>query len=163
MTRSVRHFSPAPLQGRKKCLTLSVEGEASDTSRRARRAFTLVELMLVVIIIGVLAAMVVPRLTGRTQQAKTARTKSDIANIGLALDLYELDTGRYPADLRHLLEPPGQMDGGEWNGPYLKKGLPKDPWGRDYIYSDESGTQDYKLSSLGPDGKVGNDDITNMD
>jgi len=131
---------------------------------RAKGGFTLVELMLVVIIIGVLAAMVVPRLAGRTEQAKTARAKADIAAIGLALDLYELDLGAYPDSLETLVarEPPSGMSEDEWHGPYLKKGLPKDPWGRDYEYKKESQHhQDYDLSSLGPDGQPGNDDITN--
>jgi len=123
--------------------------------------------MLVVIIIGVLAAMVVPRLTGRTEQAKVARAKADLASIGLALDLYELDTGGYPDALDALTqrEPPSTMaleEGHQWNGPYLKKGLPKDPWGRAYLYAAASEHhQDYDLSSLGPDGQPGNDDVTN--
>ena len=136
--------------------------------RRADAGFTLIELMLVIIIIGVLAAMVVPRLTGRTQQAKTARAKADIAAVGLALDLYELDTGTYPSTLEDLVrrEPPADFDteGGQWSGPYLKKGLPKDPWGRPYIFSAESQhQQDYDLSSFGPDGQRGNDDIANWE
>jgi general secretion pathway protein G len=130
--------------------------------------FTLVELMLVIIIIGVLAAMVVPRLAGRTEQAKVARANADIAAIGLALDLYELDLGSYPSSLEDLVrrDPPSDFDeeSGEWNGPYLKKGLPNDPWTRPYSYSRESQhQQDYDLSSLGPDGQAGNDDVTNWD
>ena len=132
-------------------------------------AFTLVELMLVVVIIGVLAAMVVPRLAGRTEQAKIARAKSDLAAIGLALDLYELDTGHYPASLEGVVakDPPGDLSDetkAKWNGPYLKKGLPRDPWGRDYTYQKSSQhNQDYDLSSLGPDGQPGNDDVTNWE
>lgn len=131
--------------------------------------FTLIEMMLVVIIIGVLAAMVVPRLVGRTEQAKTARAKSDIAAIGLALDLYELDTGGYPGSLPELVArdaPSGLSDEAKqrWNGPYLKKGLPKDPWGREYTYKSSSEhNQDYDLSSVGPDGQPGNDDVTNWE
>ena len=130
-----------------------------------RGGFTLIELMLVIVIIGVLAAMVVPRLAGRTEQAKVARAKADIAAIGLALDLYELDMGQYPSDnnLDALVNKPS--DGGDrWKGPYLKKGIPKDPWGQPYTYKKEqSGGRDYQLSSSGPDGKPGGDDITNAD
>ena len=130
-----------------------------------RRGFTLVELMLVVAIIGMLAAMVVPRLVGRTQQAKVSRAKSDVSAIGLALDLYELDLGIYPAKLQELIDEPSSVTGGQWNGPYLKKGLPKDPWGREYQYEKQgSGNkQDYKLWSLGPDGQPGNDDVSNAE
>lgn len=136
---------------------------------RRRSAFTLVELMLVVVIIGVLAAMVLPRLTGRTEQAKIARAKSDIASIGLALDLYELDAGTYPEALEEIVsrEAPSHLSEearAKWNGPYLKKGLPKDPWGRGYEYKEQSEhNQDYDLYSLGPDGKPGGDDVANWD
>ena len=136
---------------------------------KSRRGFTLIEIMLVVIIIGVLAAMVVPRFAGRTEQAKVARAASDVAAIGLGLDMYELDLGQYPASLNDLVAkdaPAGlsQEDRQRWNGPYLKKGLPKDPWGRDYQFHRESQhNQDYDLFSLGPDGQPGNDDITNWE
>ena len=136
---------------------------------RNLRGFTLVELMLVIVIISVLAAMVVPRLVGRTEQAMTARAKSDIAAIGLGLDLYELDVAQYPDSLEELVarEAPSQLSQDQrakWNGPYLKKGLPKDPWGRSYEYKKESQHhQDYDLSSLGHDGQPGNDDVANWE
>jgi len=141
----------------------------SALDNRQCRGFTLVELMLVVIIIGVLAAMVVPRFAGRTEQAKIARAKSDIAAIGLALDLYELDMGQYPSSLAELMakDPPSGLSEeakARWHGPYLKRGLPRDPWGREYQYARESQHhQDYDLYSLGPDGQLGHDDITNWD
>ena len=133
------------------------------------RGFTFVEIMLVVIIIGVMAAMVLPRFAGRTQQARIARAKADIASIGLALDLNELDLGQYPSALAELVAksaPSGltQEQQSQWNGPYLKKGLPKDSWGREYQYTrDSQHGQDYDIYSLGPDGQPGNDDVTNWD
>jgi general secretion pathway protein G len=129
----------------------------------------LVELILVVTIIGILAAMVIPRLAGRSEQAKVARTRSDLAAIGLALDLYELDLGGYPESLEELVarDAPSHLSEearAKWNGPYLKKGLPRDPWGRPYSYASASQHNlDYDLWSLGSDGQPGNDDIANWD
>lgn len=126
--------------------------------------FTLIEIMLVVIIIGILVAMVVPRLAGRSEEARNAVARADIdANIAIALDLYELDMGTYPSSLSDLRTQPAESN--NWKGPYLKK-TPSDPWGRQYIYK-FPGTHNadgYDLYSLGRDGSEGGgDDITNWE
>ena len=129
-----------------------------------QKGFTLIELMLVVIIIGVLAAMVMPRLVGRSDEARVATAKADInSNINLALDLFELDTGRYPTTeegLQALRANPASLQ--NWKGPYLKKD-PKDPWRKAYAYQyPGSHNNDYDLFSAGPNGMEGDtDDVTN--
>ena len=132
-----------------------------------RSGFTLIELMLVVIIIGALTAMVMPRLAGRTEQAKVSAAQADIsANIATALKLYELDNGRFPSTedggLQALFNKPSNAS--NWNGPYLEK-KPVDPWGKEYQYKSPGShrTYDYDLYSLGHDGIEGEDDIKNWD
>ena len=126
--------------------------------------FTLIELMLVVIIIGILSAMVVPRLAGRSEQARIQAAKTDInSSIPLALDLYEMDLGHYPESLDYLRTRPGVVDAQSWHGPYLKK-KPLDPWGKTYIYKvpGEHNADSYDLSSMGTDGKPDTaDDLVN--
>ncbi len=131
-----------------------------DYRLSTKQGFTLIELVLVVIIIGALAAMIMPRLAGRSEQAKVAVAKTDIsANMATALDLYELDNGRYPGNLQMLLTDPGGLS--NWNGPYIKR-KSIDPWGREYQYRYPSSKgRDYDLYSLGPDGVESGDDITN--
>lgn len=129
---------------------------------KTKKAFTLIELMLVVVILGILVAMVVPRLAGRSEQARKVAAKTDIeANISLALDMYELDNRAYPESLGGLIMKPSS-GADNWNGPYLKR-KPVDPWGREYIYkSPGAHNKDYDLYSLGADGaEGGEDDVTN--
>jgi general secretion pathway protein G len=127
------------------------------------RGFTLIEILLVVIIIGILVSLVAPRLAGRSEEARKQAAHADIeGGISLALDLYEVDNGRYPARLDDLITRPS--DGQNWKGPYLKKGLPKDPWGTPYSYNHpgSNNSNGYDLSSAGPDKQTGTaDDIVN--
>lgn len=129
------------------------------------RGFTLVELLIVVTILGILVAAVIPRLAGRTEQARVGRANADVGgNIALALDLFEVDSGKYPTTeqgLAGLRTAPADAE--NWRGPYLKQ-EPIDPWGNAYRYL-HPGTRnplDYDLFSLGPDGVEGTaDDIGN--
>ncbi|MFC1658531.1 type II secretion system major pseudopilin GspG [Candidatus Omnitrophota bacterium] len=137
-----------------------------NIQRNAHKAFTLIELMLVVIIIGALVAMVMPRLTGRGEQARSAAASADInANIATALKLYELDNGVFPSTaegLGALLAKPGTAR--NWNGPYLER-KPIDPWGREYKYQSPGvhRSGDYDLYSLGRDGVESEDDVHNWE
>ena len=131
------------------------------------RAFTLVEMLLVLVILAVLAAIVIPKFTGRSQQAKETAAKSQISNFELALDAFEVDSGFYPqgsAGLNALVDQPSGAQ--NWKGPYLKKGVPLDPWGNPYVYAypGKNNVKGYDLMSVGPDGRAGgDDDITNWD
>ena len=136
---------------------------------KKNNGFTLIELMIVVVILAVLAAAVVPRLAGRTKQARVSTAKMDISgNISVALDLFELDNGRYPATEQGLsalmTKPSSSPVPPNWNGPYLKK-RPVDPWGQEYKYSSPgTNNKDYDLYSIGADGMDGSeDDINNWE
>jgi len=131
-------------------------------SVRARRlGFTLVELLLVMMIIVVLAALVVPRLTGKAKDAQVAAATAQIANLEACLKNFEIDNGRFPTSeegLGALVTAPSGLE--NWKGPYLDKGVPLDPWRHPYIYRCP-GTHraaDFDISSAGPDGREGTDD-----
>lgn len=120
--------------------------------------FTLIEVLLVVAILGILAAVVVVSLGGRREEAMIGAARTSIKGIQSALDLYEVDTGKYPQTLQSLVQSDGAPN---WNGPYIKGGLPADPWGTAFGYT-LRGSKDYEIRSGGPDKQVGSgDDITN--
>ncbi|MBU0468381.1 MAG: type II secretion system major pseudopilin GspG [Candidatus Omnitrophica bacterium] len=136
--------------------------------RKQNKAFTLIEIMLVVIIIAALSAMVVPRLVGRSEQAKVSVAKSDInSQLATALKLYELDNGTFPSAEQGLValrkKPSTTPEARNWNGPYIEKD-PIDPWGSPYVYvSPGKKRPDYDLSSLGSDKNNSGDDINNWE
>ena len=143
-----------------------VKLQKKQNREKSFNGFTLIELMLVVVIIGALVAMVMPRLTGRGEQARVAAASADInANIATGLKLYELDNGSFPSTsegLSALLTKPSSAR--NWNGPYLER-KPVDPWGKDYEYKSPGDHRkgDYDLYSLGKDGVESTDDVKNWE
>lgn len=138
-----------------------------------RHGFTLIEIMVVIVILALLAALVGPKLMGRTDDARITDAKVQIKNIETALKLYKLDNGAYPATeqgLNSLVEKPtvGIIPKNYKEGGYLEsRKVPKDPWGNDYVYVSPGEHGDYDLSSFGLDGAKGgegkNADITSWD
>lgn len=125
---------------------------------KERKGFTLIEMMLVVAIIGLLAAMVMPKLAGRSQKARIAVTKADVTvNAPLAIDLYEIDLGKFPGTLDDLFE--NKVNKDTWSGPYLKQ-RPIDPWGNEYLYvcPGNHNSSTYDIYSIGPDEQEGTED-----
>ncbi len=128
-------------------------------NQRARKVlgFTLIELLIVMVIIGLLAAFIVPKFIGRVGESKQIATKAQIELLSTALDVYKLDTGKYPtqdAGLEALINKSDEA--GNWKGPYLKKEkIPKDPWRAEYIYNSPGEHGDYDIISYGADGSEG--------
>jgi general secretion pathway protein G len=134
--------------------------------------FTLVELLVVMIIIAALAAVIVPRVFTRAEQGRRAKAIADISSLETALDMYASDNGQYPTSeqgLEALVEQPTvPPEANNWNGPYLKKGLPHDPWGGEYLYvAPGEHNEDYDIISYARDGREGGEgadgDITNWE
>ncbi len=124
--------------------------------QRNKTGFTLIELLIVMVIISLLAAFVAPRFFGQEKKAKQRGAKGQISLLESAVDTYRLDIGRYPTTeqgLAALREKPDGVD--KWDGPYLRKELPVDPWGNPYVYESPSEHGEYAIMSYGADGTPG--------
>jgi general secretion pathway protein G len=139
-----------------------------NQAMKNQAGFTLVELIVVVIIIGLLAGLVVPQFIKQEEKATAKAAKAQIELFGTALDTFRLDVGRYPTSqegMAALMQQTGGVD--RWDGPYLKKDLPPDPWGKPYVYKSPGDHGVYDIVSYGADGAPGGDgnnrDITSWE
>ncbi len=140
----------------------SLKKRQTSKSKLQARGFTLIELMLVLVILSILAAIVVPKFSGRTEQARQTAAQTQISSFGTALDAFEVDNGYYPKGrngLQDLVQQPREAQ--NWKGPYVKD-IPNDPWQHPYIYEcpGKHNPSSYDLSSAGPDGRTGSEDDT---
>jgi general secretion pathway protein G len=157
-SKTSRRVQPAHRHSRKQTLMEQVSRKVTG--------FTLLELLVVIVIIGLLAGYVAPRYFSQVGKSEIQVTKAQIDALEKALDQYRLDTRRYPTSeqgLQALVAKP--TNEANWNGPYLKKAVPNDPWGRPYIYRNPGQRGDFDLVSYGRDGQPGgageDADITN--
>jgi general secretion pathway protein G len=124
-----------------------------------QEGFTLIELIVVVIIIGLLSGLVLPQFIKQSEKATAKAAKAQIELLGTALDTFRLDVSRYPTSqegLQALTQKPGGVD--RWDGPYLKKDVPNDPWGKPYIYKSPGDHGPYDILSYGADGVPGGEE-----
>ena len=134
-----------------------------NRKRLGSQGFTLIEIMVVLVILGILAGLIVPRIMGRPDEARRMKAKIQIQSFETALQLYKLDTGNYPTTeqgLQALVEPPatGELARSWREGGYLEKGqVPMDPWGNDYVYLSPGTHDDFDLMCYGADGTAGGD------
>lgn len=135
-----------------------MNSQAMQRGARKTGGFTLMELLLVLVIVGLLAAVVGPTLYQRIKPAKRTAAREQIEDFSTALDNFVVDVGRYPTTQEGLdalrVKPEGVQ---HWKGPYLKKEIPTDPWGNPYHYRSPGRSGGYEISSYGADGKVGGD------
>jgi general secretion pathway protein G len=125
---------------------------------KKERGFTLIELLIVMVILGLLAALVGPRMFGKVGTSKIKAAKAQISLFETSIDTYRLDVGKYPTTQQGLQALRVKPDGVEnWDGPYLTKDVPQDPWGHSYVYECPGKHGDYDIVSLGADGSPGGD------
>lgn len=131
-----------------------------QTDQQHKAGFTLIEVLLVVAILGILASVVVVNMSGRQESSMIKATRASISAISLGIDMYEVDTGRFPGSLNGLMSSDGAPN---WSGPYLRgDGVPADQWGVAFKYT-KQGSTSYKVASAGPDMSFGGgDDITSF-
>ncbi len=123
----------------------------NNSNRLICKGFTLIELLIVMVILGLLASLVAPTLFSKVSSSKIKTAQTQMKMLSTAIDAYRLDVGSYPSSLDLLIK----SDDSNWDGPYLPKAVPKDPWGQEYNYSADG--SNYKLYSYGSDKKAGGD------
>lgn len=127
---------------------------------QTRRGFTLIEIMVVVIVLGILAAVIIPNFAGRTDEARLSKAKSDISDLCSMIEAFHLDMRRYPTEdegLQVMRTPPSGSDANLWKGPYATRDIPKDPWGNAYRYFAPcpNGIDGFGVETMGRDGQTG--------
>jgi general secretion pathway protein G len=141
--------------------SIAVQGQRSIRISNTRSGFTLIEILVVIVVISVLAALVGPVVFKHVGAAKDAAARQQMESLGAALDSYRLDNGRYPSTVQGLdalmMVPNAEPRPVNWRGPYLRKAVPLDPWGNPYVYASpgQVNPNGYDLASLGADGQPG--------
>jgi general secretion pathway protein G len=133
--------------------------------KNASQGFSLIELLVVLVILGLIAGLVVPNIMGRGEDAKSRAAVAEVQRLSMAVDEFYLDTGRAPRELRELVERPGSVS--NWNGPYVNDSNLLDPWGNEYSYRFPGEHRDFDIYTHGRDGQPGGEgpdrDVANWD